>query len=530
MNRKLLLILLLGLLVRGVLLTHFSGAPLNIWDERDYNKLAVTLATHGEFAFKPGTLSSERPPLYPALVSVLYRLFGVENWLAVRIFQLFLSLAVVYLVYCLGRLAYNERIGLWAAGLICFYPTFLGYTNLLLTELLFIFILCLIALAVLLALQTRSLAWLSLAGFLIGFGALARSILWLFPPVFGLFILIFWPAPLRRRMLGIALLCGSFAATIAPWAVRNTRVQDTLVIIDVMGGRNIMMGNYEYTPIARAWDAINLSGDQHWGRVLEAKYPEVAGMTQGQVDKLALRAGIDFVISHPSLTLKRNLVKFLNFWQLERELIAGAVKGHFGRLSRPALVTLAAVIVASYAGLVGLASFGLFLRPPGNKHFHGFLMLLIGYQCLIYSLSFAHSRYHVPCLFILALYAAAAMLSFREIWHRWRSRRFAAAALCFLILAVSWAWEVFNLGLAHRLNPAPKSVGFSERCAEYCIGQMATHGPEKLGRLHRGWMLPLCPDFSHSKPHCRSSTVAALRAEECHHPQHALHRRTFHVV
>jgi 4-amino-4-deoxy-L-arabinose transferase-like glycosyltransferase len=528
MNRKLLLILLVGLLIRGALLIHFADAPLNIWDERDYNRLAVSLATRGEFAFTAGTLSSARPPLYPALVSVLYRLFGVENWLAVRIFQLILSLAIVYLAYWLGRMAYGERIGLWTAGFLCFYPTFLGYTNLLLTELLFTFILCLIALAVLRAFRNRSLAWLSLVGFLIGLGALARSILWLFPPVFGLFVLIVWPVPFWRRILGVALLCCSFSVTIAPWVLRNTRVQHTTVIIDVMGGRNFMMGNYEYTPIARAWDAANITGDQYWGRVLAGKHPEAAGMTQGQIDKLALRAGIDFAISHPGLTLKRDLVKFFNFWQLERELIAGAVDGNFGPIAKPALVLLAAAILASYAGLIGLASFGVFLRPPEDRRFHGFLILLIGHQCLIYSLSFAHSRYHVPCLFILALYAAPAMLSLRELWRRWRSRSFIAATICFLIIAASWVWEVVATDLAFRLDRSPQSITRQVLPSEECIGQIVVHNPEEHWSVRCNRTLPLWLHLSPSELQSQPIHGSGSMFDSDHHPQTSLHSRRSH--
>jgi 4-amino-4-deoxy-L-arabinose transferase-like glycosyltransferase len=523
MNRKLILILLVGLLVRGALLIHFADAPLNIWDERDYNKLAVSLATRGEFAFTAGTLSSARPPLYPALVSVLYRLFGVENWLAVRIFQLILSLAIIYIVYWLGRMAYGERIGLWAAGFLCFYPTFLGYTNLLLTELLFTFILCLITLAVLLALRNRSLAWLFLTGFLIGLGALARSILWLFPPVFGLFVLIFWPAPFRRRILGVVLLCCSFSVTIAPWVLRNTRVQHTIVIIDVMSGRNFMMGNYEYTPIARAWAAADITDEQYWGRVLAAKYPEAAGMTAGQIDKLAARTGIDFVISHPGLTLKRDLVKFFNFWQLERELIAGAVNGAFGPLPKGALLMLATIIVASYAGLIGLACYGVFLRPPEDRRFHAFLILLIFYQCLIYSLSFAHSRYHVPCLFIFAIYAAPAMLSLQELWHRRRSRAFITATICFLIIAASWVWEVIATDLAHSLDRSPQSITQKLLPSQACTAQMVAHNLEEHWSAHCD-QTPLLGRHP-SPPELRSQSirVAESRFDPDLHPDSAFY-------
>src|SRR5262245_58525249 len=75
----LLLILAIGAGVRLGLWVRFDGQPLNVWDEREYNALAVNLVEHGEYAFEPGKPDSLRPPLYPAVVAVVYRLFGAEN-------------------------------------------------------------------------------------------------------------------------------------------------------------------------------------------------------------------------------------------------------------------------------------------------------------------------------------------------------------------------------------------------------------------------------------------------------------------
>jgi hypothetical protein len=60
-------------------------------------------------------------------------------------------------------------------------------------------------------------------------------------------------------------------------------------------------------------------------------------------------------------TLRR---KFFNFWQLERELVAGAARGIFGRASTPALALLALVIFGSYAATLFLALFGMVAAPP----------------------------------------------------------------------------------------------------------------------------------------------------------------------
>src|SRR5581483_6835830 len=130
-----------------------------------------------------------------------------------------------------------------------------------------------------------------------------------------------------------------------------------------MGGRNFMMGNYRYTPLYRAWDAISIEGEQSWDHEVRAAYPPEQYATQGQVDKLALRQGLKFVRENPGLTLRRDLIKFFDFWGLERELIAGAGRGYWGHLGTPAIALLAAVVFGSYAAVMFLGIFGALLAP-----------------------------------------------------------------------------------------------------------------------------------------------------------------------
>src|SRR5690348_1331789 len=75
----LMIILFLGSILRLLVCFWFNGGALTIWDERDYNRLAVNLCTRGEFGIQPGKPTSLRPPLYPAVVAAVYALFGLGN-------------------------------------------------------------------------------------------------------------------------------------------------------------------------------------------------------------------------------------------------------------------------------------------------------------------------------------------------------------------------------------------------------------------------------------------------------------------
>ena len=93
-----------------------ADAPVVIDDAQDYNGLAVRLAATGQYVSASGEAVSLRPPLYPAVVAGIYKLFGSENYAAVRAFQALLSLGTVLLVYQLGREVYSQRVGTIAAA------------------------------------------------------------------------------------------------------------------------------------------------------------------------------------------------------------------------------------------------------------------------------------------------------------------------------------------------------------------------------------------------------------------------------
>jgi 4-amino-4-deoxy-L-arabinose transferase-like glycosyltransferase len=434
------MILLAGALVRVLLWIYFQNLPLGIWDENEYNLLAKNVVEHGEYTFTPGTLTTLRPPLYPAMVAGVYSVFGVENYQAVRLLQAGLSLLNVVILYALGKEIGSRRLALWLAGLYCFYPSFLGFGNLLLTETLFTLLACTFCYLVIVAIRRESLGYLLFAGVTLGLATLTRSIFWMFPPVLAVFLLAVWNASWPRRLLAVLSVTVAFALTLAPWAVRNSLLEETFVPVDTMGGRNFMMGNYEHTPFYRSWDAISLTGEVAWYSVLFKEIPSTEGLTQGKIDKLALSHGLRFVWANPGLTALRDLIKFFDFWGVERTIVAGAGRGYFGPLPHIAVIVLAVVIMGSYVIALFLGIFGLFLAPLGDARAQAFLLLMIAYICGIHTLVFAHPRYHLPIMPLVLVFTASAITARPFVWQRWRQRGFWLASGICAFLVAGWIW------------------------------------------------------------------------------------------
>lgn len=449
---RLILIVVAGLILRLALWWFNQDAAPQAGDAHDYDGIAARLAERGEFVSKSGRPTSIRPPLYPAFVASIYRLAGLHNYAAVYAIQSLLNLATIWIVYRLGSAVHDRRVGLYAAVIFGFYPTFLAYEHLLLTEVLATFLLTAAILALVLGRTRNELRLSATAGLLFGLAALTRSATLLLMPFAAVWILYAWPENLRRRCVAAAIIIAAFAATIAHWSYRNTRVQDTFTMIDVMGGRNAMMGNYEHTPLERSWATIDIVEEERaWFRVLRQAVPAEfeGGLSQGKIDKLAMRYALNFMREHPALTLRRSLVKFFNFWQLEREVVADAEQGFFGLSGRTALIISALVICGYYAACLFAAVFGALLKPPSDSALHALLILCIAIPCAAHALIFAHSRYHLPLVPLLAIYAAAAISDRRRILAQVRSYRFLGATLLCIALLGSWIRELLIVDLHH---------------------------------------------------------------------------------
>jgi hypothetical protein len=196
-------------------------------------------------------------------------------------------------------------------------------------------------------------------------------------------------------------------------------LQGTLTIVDTMGGMNLRMGNYEYTPDDRMWDAVGLTGEKSWVAGLEAEHPGEV-ITEGVKEKWAQRKALQYMREHPGITLRRSLIKFADLWGLEREFMAGVQQGFYAPPQWFSVIA-SLCIVGAYVGIVVVGAAGIWLAAPEDRRLQILLLLPVVAIIAGHTIVFGHSRYHLPLMPIFGLYAAAFVVarapSFRLTFH-----------------------------------------------------------------------------------------------------------------
>ena len=430
----------LGLAVRVAILANTGALGTKIVDEQHYSQIAQNIAAGNGFAWGPGEPTSIRPPLYPGLLAAVWTAVP-NNLQAIRVLQMLLTLATAVLVYRLGSRVYDPTVGAWAAAATWLYPSLIFANFLILTETLFTFLLIGFVLLAVRLIQDPRLSTAFACGATLGLAALTRSILWPLPLVLCPLLTLLLRGPLTRRLLLPALVFAGYAVVVAPWAARNTRLQRVFTVVDTMGGINLRMGNYEYTPDDRMWDAVSLAGEKSWVHGLSADLPG-RSISEGEKEKWAQRKAIAYMRANPGNTLRRAVIKFADFWGLEREFVAGVQSGFYAPPAWFQVVATAAIML-SYVTLVMAAAAGVWIAAPRDWRVHAIVLLPVLLIMAGHTIVFGHSRYHLPLMPLLALYGSATVVA-----ARWRVPRIvwspavAGAAVTVAVLLSIWIRQI----------------------------------------------------------------------------------------
>jgi hypothetical protein len=227
------------------LLWTSSGGVHPVSDAEWYVERGMGIAG-GEGYVIDGTPTAYWPVGYPAFLGGIFSISG-GSLMAATIANLILALGALYLSYRIARRLFDsERIGLITLALLAIHPNHIAYTSLMMSEILFLFLLML---GVALQLESAGrIGRMAMAGVVYGAAVLVKPQAIFVPAICWLAIAIGTHGRTALRewrswgRLGMIYMLA--ALVVIPWTLRNHALFGHHGIISTNDGINLLIGNH----------------------------------------------------------------------------------------------------------------------------------------------------------------------------------------------------------------------------------------------------------------------------------------------
>lgn len=234
-------------------------APNN--DDVKYIRSAWILAQTGNYTFhKPPTATVFMMPGIPFVLAFFMKLFGEFGGItALRIVQAVLQVLSLLLIFHIARKIFNSKVGIVAVIFDLFYIPEVWVANLILTETFFkFFVLCIVYFS-LCALDEHKTKFYVLGGMSLGFAALFRPTIVMFP----ILILIMWVikrVKFRDTFKYTVIVGLIFCVILSPWWIRNYKIFNRFIPFTLSTGNPMWQGTFiNYNQKSKITDGLDYS-------------------------------------------------------------------------------------------------------------------------------------------------------------------------------------------------------------------------------------------------------------------------------
>jgi 4-amino-4-deoxy-L-arabinose transferase-like glycosyltransferase len=382
-----------------------------------YGLVANSLANGDGFAFVPGEPTAQWPPLFPLVLSFLFGVTGSHEQLTGELFNAVLGTLTVPLLYALIRRVFGRREALVGAAVLAVLPGQILWTDVLLAETLYTFLL--VGFFLLLATLPPRLWSAVVLGAGIGLLTLTRGE---GVVLVAVVLAAWWPALPRRALLApAAVVLATLALVVAPWTIRNAIVMDAFIPLSTNSSTTLWSG---HNP--RATGGQSYAGQDLIGR-RSSENPEV------EEARNLRREAFEFMLANPRRELELIPLKLLNLnrgdsWALEWVNASETDRRPIGtEIGTPIRV----VADFTYYGLLAatLVSILLFWRELWRRPVaRGALVMFAGALFLFGFVYYGNYRYRVPLEPLMILVAAPLLVRAWDLRRRSSDTATAASA------------------------------------------------------------------------------------------------------
>lgn len=431
----------LGLVLRLVYVFQMKDSSLVQPDELDpgfYYRWGQEIASGSWIGKEPFVQS----PLYAYLLGILMKIFGTGVG-PILMVQSVIGTGTVLLTYLAGRRLFGHAQGVVAALLMALYGPFIFYEGMVMKTFLSPFL----TLALLLLLDKaaeaegpRAARLFAVAGVVYGLTTLDRDNFILLAPVLAGLAIVLGGGANRRGLRAAGAFTLGTVLMISPVTLRNWVVSHEFVLLTTGGGEVFFIGNnpdanglYVPPPFVRPDPRY-----EHADFI--ARAGEMAGhpVTPMQSSWFWFREGAKYIAEEPLSWIRllgRKLVHFWNFYELPDNLdyvilqqFSPLLKGLNTALPPPGWRTLAVPaggtwspvrlhLYSTFGMVAPLGLFGILLTWRRWRRCLPLYVLVFGYMGTVL-LFFNFSRFRVPVVPILALFAAPALFALGRLLRR----------------------------------------------------------------------------------------------------------------
>ncbi len=391
------------------------------WDGTWYHRVAQDIMAGEGVRTVRGRPTATFPPGYPAILAVLYSIFGT-SYVVSRLLNCALATLSVFFSYSIATRAYSQRVGILAAALLAATPGDIFYASISMAEVTFTtaFMGCVWIFQKWNQTETRARRWTWLGVFL-GLAALVRgiSLFWAMVPT-----LIWLVRPATRRLAAprTAFVALGLAIALAPWTIRNAVILGYPILIASDGPFALY--------IAHSETANGTQSDAVWDhRMKEHRKLHVKGrrVSEADVARADQAYALRYMLTHPKEELEQMPLRFYHLFRADHYALRNAtvkepdpILGGYGtkgvRLKRPdEYFELARFADHYFFALSGLAGLGLLLAfTPAWRRDHLVPLTLIFFVGMHTTLFWGDPRFHAPFVPMLCILAA---LTLETCWR-----------------------------------------------------------------------------------------------------------------
>ncbi|MBM3319376.1 MAG: tetratricopeptide repeat protein [Candidatus Eisenbacteria bacterium] len=431
-------------------------------------------------------------PLYPHLLAAVYGLAG-RNLLLVRILQAFAGAAVPVLLYRIGSRFMSPTVALVAAAAAALHAPFIFYTSSILDTALSVVLLLWILDRLSVSAARASFRHPLLTGVLFGLAAAGRGNVLLFLP-FALFALArAEPGKRREFRAPFALLLGVLVV-IGATTARNYAASGDFVPLTSNGGLNFYIGNGpESSGAYEKPKGLDVDEDPSGRRLLERQLGRP--LSPSEVSAEWFSRATAWIRENPGAELRLLLKKTILFFSTFE--IPQIETYRFQMRYSPII----RVLHAPFGVFAPLALAGLFLARGRNLFLP--VSFVFSYAASIV-LFFVLTRYRLPVVPMLLLFAAATLVAFVE----------EAAKGCRGALLRRFLWIVPFFALCN-VNFYRLSASIGEAQSYYRLGIIhQSRGEAEQAVLAYRRSIELDPDYERSRLNLGELLAVTDRKEE----------------